>query len=180
MTRYAPVDSRMPLCKGVDIEEASVDQLERLRGNNLTAKDLTERYLDRIWSLNTLFELVLIGAEAPGDTQVVKLLREAGAVLLGSADIMSPEPTRVELVKVEVRTIYQRIQIILPAGRNGVVGSRPVVGLPSRQDMIPESHNIDTVDTFGRTVADAAGDLERHQPVSRVKYTPLYSKAMRS
>ncbi|GAW18632.1 hypothetical protein ANO14919_081110 [Xylariales sp. No.14919] len=45
--------------------------------------------------------------------------------------------------------------VILPADRNGVVGIKPTVTLTSRDGVIPESHNLDTVGTFGRTVEDA-------------------------
>ena len=46
--------------------------------------------------------------------------------------------------------------IMLPAGVNGVVGIRPTLGLTSCAGVVPVSHNLDVVGTFGRTVADAA------------------------
>ena len=45
--------------------------------------------------------------------------------------------------------------IIGPASINGVVGIKPTVGLTSRKGVIPISETMDTVGTFGRTVADA-------------------------
>lgn len=38
---------------------------------------------------------------------------------------------------------------------NGVVGIKPTVGLTSRSGVIPISENMDTIGSFGRTVADA-------------------------
>lgn len=45
--------------------------------------------------------------------------------------------------------------IIGPAMKNGVVGIKPTVGLTSRSGVIPISENMDTVGSFGRTIADA-------------------------
>lgn len=43
--------------------------------------------------------------------------------------------------------------------KNGVVGIKPTVGLTSRAGVIPISENMDTVGSFGRTVADAVHGL---------------------
>jgi amidase len=45
--------------------------------------------------------------------------------------------------------------IVGPASINGIVGIKPTVGLTSRNGVIPISANLDTVGSFGRTVADA-------------------------
>lgn len=50
--------------------------------------------------------------------------------------------------------------IIGPASANGVVGFKPTVGLTSRSGVIPISKNMDSVGTFGRTVADAVSGLD--------------------
>lgn len=50
--------------------------------------------------------------------------------------------------------------IIGPASANGVVGIKPTVGLTSRSGVIPISENMDSVGTFGRTVADAVAGLD--------------------
>lgn len=50
--------------------------------------------------------------------------------------------------------------IIGPASINGVVGIKPTVGLTSRAGVIPISENMDSVGTFGRTVADAVAGLD--------------------
>ena len=50
--------------------------------------------------------------------------------------------------------------IIGPASINGVVGIKPTVGLTSRSGVIPISENMDTVGSFGRTVADAVAGLD--------------------
>jgi amidase len=46
--------------------------------------------------------------------------------------------------------------IVCPAGRCGIVGLKPTVGLTSRAGVIPISHSQDTVGPMTRTVADAA------------------------
>lgn len=45
--------------------------------------------------------------------------------------------------------------VINPAERNAVVGIKPTVGLTSRDGVVPESLNQDTVGCFARTVRDA-------------------------
>ena len=49
--------------------------------------------------------------------------------------------------------------IIGPASMNGIVGIKPTVGLTSRAGVIPISKSMDTVGSFGRTVADAVHGL---------------------
>ena len=49
--------------------------------------------------------------------------------------------------------------IIGPASINGIVGIKPTVGLTSRAGIIPISNSMDTVGSFGRTVADAVHGL---------------------
>lgn len=49
--------------------------------------------------------------------------------------------------------------IIGPASINGIVGIKPTVGLTSRTGIIPISNSMDTVGSFGRTVADAVHAL---------------------
>jgi amidase len=46
--------------------------------------------------------------------------------------------------------------VVTPASVNGVVGIKPTLGLASCAGVIPVSHNMDVVGTFGRTVVDAA------------------------
>jgi amidase len=46
--------------------------------------------------------------------------------------------------------------IVCPAGRCGIVGLKPTVGLTSRAGVIPISHSQDTVGPMTRTVRDAA------------------------
>ncbi|KAF9890131.1 hypothetical protein FE257_006292 [Aspergillus nanangensis] len=50
--------------------------------------------------------------------------------------------------------------VINPAQRNAAVGIKPTVGLTSRDGVIPESLNQDTVGTFGKTVRDATYVLD--------------------
>ena len=49
--------------------------------------------------------------------------------------------------------------IIGPASTNSVVGIKPTVGLTSRNGVVPISNSMDTVGSFGRTVADAVHGL---------------------
>ncbi|KAI1436663.1 amidase [Xylaria sp. CBS 124048] len=242
-------NTRMPRCNGIDIEEASVHQLQLwLQDGSFTATDLAECYLERIHRLNSVLKAVielnpdavgiarerdgerkcgrvrgplhgipflvkdniatkdemqttagssmLIGARVPDDAQVVKLLREAGAVLLGHANMSEWASMRSSYYAEayssrggQSRNPYNLAEnpggsssgpaaavasnmcafsigtetdssVILPADRNGVVGIKSTVGLTSREGVIPESHTLDTVGTFGRTVADAAVILD--------------------
>ncbi|KAL3424051.1 amidase [Phlyctema vagabunda] len=50
--------------------------------------------------------------------------------------------------------------VINPAERNALVGIKPTVGLTSRDGVIPESHNQDTVGCLTRTVRDGAYCLD--------------------
>lgn len=50
--------------------------------------------------------------------------------------------------------------VIDPAERNAIVGIKPTVGLTSRDGVIPESLNQDTVGAFGKTVRDAVYVLD--------------------
>ena len=50
--------------------------------------------------------------------------------------------------------------VIGPAAINGIVGIKPTVGLTSRSGVIPLSENLDSVGSFGRTVADAVACLD--------------------
>ncbi len=43
-----------------------------------------------------------------------------------------------------------------PAAFCGVVGYKPTWGLIPRTGVLPQSHHLDTIGTFGRSVADAA------------------------
>ena len=49
--------------------------------------------------------------------------------------------------------------VISPAMINGVVGIKPTFGLVSSDGIVPISKTIDTVGSFGRTVADAVAGL---------------------
>ncbi|KAI0469424.1 amidase [Xylaria cf. heliscus] len=204
-------DTRMPSCKGVDIEEASINQLQQwLREGRFTTVDLAECYLERTRRINGVLKAVielnpdaldiarerdderergslrgplhgipflvkdniatkdkmqttagttmLIGAEVPEDAQVVKLLREVGAVLLGHANMS-------EWASMRATYYAEAYSSRGGQGRNpynlaekpGNSSSGPATAVASNMcGVIPESHNLDTVGPFGRTVADAA------------------------
>ncbi|KAL1959067.1 hypothetical protein VTO42DRAFT_3308 [Malbranchea cinnamomea] len=50
--------------------------------------------------------------------------------------------------------------VINPAHKNSIVGFKPTFGLTSRAGVIPESHNLDSIGTFGKTVRDATYALD--------------------
>ncbi|PFH61860.1 hypothetical protein XA68_15988 [Ophiocordyceps unilateralis] len=50
--------------------------------------------------------------------------------------------------------------ILIPAGRNNIVGIRPTLGLTSRDQIVPVSENFDVVGPMARTVRDAAHVLQ--------------------
>ncbi|KAI0198955.1 amidase [Astrocystis sublimbata] len=120
------LDTRMPNCNGIDIEEATITKLQnRMQDGIFTSEDLTKCYLERTARLNGALkaiietnpdalaiarrrdterkrshvrgplhgipfyvkDFVLIGAKVPDDANVVKLLRNEGAVLLGHANM---------------------------------------------------------------------------------------------
>ncbi|KAF8857374.1 amidase signature enzyme [Acephala macrosclerotiorum] len=62
--------------------------------------------------------------------------------------------------------------ITSPADRNALVGIKPTVGLTSRDGTIPDSHNLDTIGCFARTVRDATYCLDAiYDPDPRDNYT---------
>ncbi|KAB5518229.1 amidase, partial [Coniochaeta sp. 2T2.1] len=164
----------------------------------------------------------LLGSVVAKDAFIVSRLRDAGAIILGHANMSEWASLRSErystgysprggqtrnpydlrnspfgsssgsavavaanLVPVAVGTETDS-SIIGPAGANGGVGIKPTVGHTSRAGVIPISENMDTVGSFGRTVADAAAVLdaiagaddddayttvpERRQPLSYLSY----------
>lgn len=55
-------DFRMPTCQGVDIEEASITQLQRhLTEGEFSGRELTACYLERIKQLNSFLRLLCFG-----------------------------------------------------------------------------------------------------------------------
>jgi amidase len=145
--------------------------------------------------MTTAGSWALLGSEVPRDAYVISKLREAGAVILGHANMGEWASVRSKLYstgysprKGQVRNPFNLrkspfgsssgsaaavsanivplsigtetdTSIIGPAGINGVVGIKPTVGLTSRSGVIPISENMDSVGSFGRTVADAAFGL---------------------
>jgi amidase len=118
---------------------------------------------------------------APGrDAPIVTRLREAGAVILGKANLSEwsavggqtrnpydPERTPCgsssgSAVAVAVGLAPAAIgtetdgSITCPASVNGVVGFKPTVGLVSRTHIVPISHSQDTAGPITTTVEDAA------------------------
>ena len=59
MSAHGDPDFRMPRCRGCDIEEASIKQLQQwLSDGAFSSQDLTSCYLTRIRALNNRLRLV--------------------------------------------------------------------------------------------------------------------------
>ncbi|KAF6220520.1 hypothetical protein HO133_002953 [Letharia lupina] len=137
----------------------------------------------------------LLGSIVPRDAHVVSLLRRAGAIILGHANMSEWASVRSSNYSTgysprggQVRNPYNLssspygsssgsavavsanivpvsfgtetdTSIIGPASINGIVGIKPTLGLTSRAGVIPISKSMDTVGSFGRTVADAVHGL---------------------
>ncbi|KAL8719089.1 MAG: hypothetical protein Q9181_008108, partial [Wetmoreana brouardii] len=127
----------------------------------------------------------LLGSVVRRDAHIVSRLRDAGAVILGHANMsewasvrskeysegysprggqvrnpfdLSRTPFSANIVPLSFGTETDS-SIIGPALINGVVGIKPTPGLTSRSGVVPISYTMDTVGSFGRTVADAVGGL---------------------
>ncbi|KAK2749919.1 hypothetical protein FQN57_005336 [Myotisia sp. PD_48] len=188
--RDAEPDLQMPTCHGVDIEEFSIPQLQQcLTEGKFSGRELTACYLERIDRLNGALKAVieniatkdkmettagssmLVGAKVPEDAHVISLLRDAGAILLGHANMSERAAMRSSYYSGSAVAVAANMcafslgtetdgSVMFPADRNGVVGIKPTVGLTSCKGVIPQSSNLDTVGTFGRTVIDAAIALD--------------------
>ncbi|HJX29903.1 MAG TPA: amidase [Thermoanaerobaculia bacterium] len=136
----------------------------------------------------TAGSLALVGAPALRDATVARKLKQAGAVILGKANLSewanfrgfnstsgwsavggqtrnpcgsssgSAAAVAASFASVSLGTETDG-SIVCPASLNGVVGIKPTVGLTSRAGVVPISHTQDTVGPYGRTVADAAAVL---------------------
>ncbi|KAI2144907.1 hypothetical protein LOZ29_000588 [Ophidiomyces ophidiicola] len=197
-------DLCMPTCRGVQIEELSIVELQQhLTEGTFSARELTASYLLRIERINSILKAVietnpdaldiagdldserltgkirsplhgipflvkdnmgtgdkmqttagssvLAGATTP-EANVVSLMRQTGAVLLGHANLSEWASMR--------SSYYLGTEtdgsVIFPADRNGIVGLKPTVGLVSTKGIIPEASSMDTVGPMGRSVQDVA------------------------
>jgi Asp-tRNA(Asn)/Glu-tRNA(Gln) amidotransferase A subunit family amidase len=126
------------------------------------------------------------GRQPMDDCTVVGLLKEAGAVIMGKTvttelAVYSPGKTRnphnpahtpggsssgsaaavaSHMVPLAVGT-QTNGSIIRPASYCGVVGYKPTLGRISRHGVLAQSHHLDTVGVYGRSVEDVAliGDV---------------------
>jgi amidase len=140
----------------------------------------------------TAGSLALLGSRPAQDATVAARLRDAGAVILGKANLSewanfrstksssgwsarggqcrnpyvlthspcgsssgSGTSIAANLAVAALGTETDG-SIVCPAGRCGIVGLKPTVGLTSRVGVIPISHSQDTVGPMTRTVQDAA------------------------
>ncbi|KAK5097463.1 hypothetical protein LTS08_006875 [Lithohypha guttulata] len=180
------------IAQELDINRAAVKDRSSLYGIPVLVKDNTAT-ADAMQT--TAGSWALLGSKVPRDAFVVQKLRDAGAIILGHANMSewassrsktystgySPRGGQVRnpfdlrktpfgsssgsavAVSANITSIALGTEtdtsIIGPAGVNGVVGIKPTVGLTSRSGVIPISTNLDSVGSFGRTVADAVAGL---------------------
>jgi len=123
--------------------------------------------------------LALATHRAPDDAFLVSRLRDAGAVILGKANLSEWANFRSarsssgwSSIGGQTRNPYDPRRnpcgtalsigtetdgsIVCPAGINGVVGIKPSLGLVSRDGIIPIAHSQDTAGPLARSVTDAA------------------------
>jgi len=116
----------------------------------------------------TAGSLALAQHVALEDAFIVSQLRDAGAVVLGKANLSewanfrsdhsssgSGVAVAANLTMVAVGTETDG-SVVCPSGINGVVGIKPSIGLLSRSGIIPIAHSQDTAGPMARTVRDAA------------------------
>ncbi|KAH8202579.1 hypothetical protein TruAng_003290 [Truncatella angustata] len=156
----------MPKCRGKDITEATIEQLQKwLTDGAFSARDLTSCYLSRIEKLNKrLCAVIEVNPDALTIAEERDRERANGqyqGILHGIPFLVKDNiATKDKMQTTAGSSMLIGTKVILPADRCGVVGIKPTPGLTSCEGVIPESHNLDTVGTFGRTVADAAIALD--------------------
>lgn len=183
----------LTVAKELDDERESGRPLGSLHGvpvlvkDNMATKDAMQ---------TTAGSWALLGNVVPNDAFTVAMLRKAGAVIIGHANMSEWASCRSKVYSTgcsprggQTRNPYDLrkspfgsssgsavavaanlvplafgtetdTSIIGPASINGVVGIKPTVGLTSRTGVIPISENMDSVGSFGRTVADAVAGLD--------------------
>ena len=132
---------------------------------------------------------LLRGAQASADAEVIRKLREAGAVLLGKLHMSEggtaehhphfPRPANPwsaahhpgfsssgSAIAAAAGLCFGAIgtdtagSICVPCAANGVCGIKPTRGRVSRRGVIPVAASLDTVGPIARSVADAAAILQ--------------------
>ena len=103
-------------------------------------------------------EILMIFPKALVSEVVVKLWEPLWTNCLDGSSSGSAVAVSANIVPLSIGTETDT-SVIGPASINGIVGIKPTVGLTSRSGVIPISETMDTVGTFGRTVADAVHGL---------------------
>jgi amidase len=166
----------------LDAERKSKGRRSPLHGIPVVLKD----NIDTADMPTTAGSIALEGSVAPGDAFVTKRLREAGAIILGKANMSEfasgiarsslggqmknpHDLTRTPLGSsggsgISVAAAYAVIalgtdtggSIRNPAAATGIVGLKPTHGLVSRDGIVPLALSFDTVGPFARNVQDVA------------------------
>src|SRR5882762_5145523 len=115
--------------------------------------------------------LTLKGAQPEKDAFAVKRLREAGALILGKANLQEFASGGISVSSLggQVKNPYDLTRtpggssggsIRSPSSANSLVGLRPTRGLISRDGIVPVSFTQDTIGPMTRNVADTARLLD--------------------
>ncbi|KAJ7917734.1 amidase signature enzyme [Mycena leptocephala] len=100
----------------------------------------------------------LLGSVVPDDAGVVKRLRAAGAIILGTNPYFpQANPCGSSSGSAVAAAIGLAAGLIIcPSSNNNIVGIKPTVGLTSRAGVVPFSQHQDTVGPLARSLTDAA------------------------
>ena len=170
-------DHALEQARSADQRRAGGADLGPMHGLPVGVKDIFDT---REWPTECGTAL-MAGRQPQVDAQVVSLLKEAGAVVMGKTvttelAVYSPGKTTnphdahrtpggsssgsaaavsIGMVPVSIGS-QTNGSVIRPAAYCGVVGYKPTHGLMSRHGVLAQSRALDTVGVFGRSVQDVA------------------------
>ena len=170
------------IARQLDLERKAKGRRSPLHGIPVVLKD----NIDTVDMPTTAGSVVLEGSMPPDDAFLVKRLREAGAVIIGKANMSEfasgvarsslggqmrnpHDLARTPLgssggVGISVAAAFGVIgigtdtggSIRMPSSTNGIVGLKPTHGLISRDGIVPLALTFDTAGPFARSVHDVA------------------------